>query len=43
MVYHMFVVYCLLFHVSNHTLKDMDILNYGTIKKTASIIASSRC
>ena len=33
----------ILLHVSNHTLKDMYILNYGTFLKIVSIIVPSRC
>ena len=33
----------ILLHVSNHALKDMLMLNYGTIKKAVSIIVSSGC
>ena len=32
-----------LLHVSNHALKDMYILNYGTFLKLVSIIVPSRC
>ena len=34
----------ILLHVSNHALKDMYMLNYGTVKKkTLYIIFPSRC
>ena len=33
----------ILLHVSNHALKDMYILNYGTFLKIVSIIVPSRC
>ena len=32
-----------LLHVSNHALKDMYMLNYGTTKNAVSIIVRSGC
>ena len=33
----------ILLHVSNHSLKDMYMFNYGAIKKAVSIIVPSGC